>query len=487
MKTFRYPLVIQILLIVVLSPLHAASEYGPNSGFKPSSETSLPSVEMRNKHMASLLSDASANTERVISLIPDIPVKKGAYYLNDGSWKEILPYPFHFKQSFSDRLNGSGRLVAGAAIGFAQIEFKNPIFLFHQTRMDDPPCVVGLSNKDDEVIIPMEKVTQAGAWVKRTRWSKVRLSKLPANWYVLELRDNLPPGEYALCHHLTVIPFKVSDNARRRPQFEVEVADSSDAKTSRPKEDVQQKMAVSPIKSRYADLKIPESCFKYETGMKPIDKKNGFQEINLGTPPAPKGSTLVKLPNIGAENFARKYRPEMEIFQGSTSVRYDRGQYTPGSEVMSTEYFMGGLGRSSHSNINAWVEAVAEPDAKPLFSRPKTVKIFPNDVEVYSLNGTRQIGDIEVGHIGLNYIGSRLAGIVMQYDLEDETKLISIYRSAFGKGAQMQNGHYWTGDLVRIEVAEGYIRYSSIPVLQVIAGFLPTEDTMSQDQALNEL
>jgi len=223
--------------------------------------------------------------------------------------------------------------------------------------------------------------------------------------------------------------------------------------------------------------------------MKPLDRKNGFQELTLGSAPAPAGFKKLGLPDIGADNHARNYDPVLEAFGGASSIHMKGGRIIPGKQVLSTEYFMGGLGRSSHPAKNVWVEAVEDPEGIPMVTRPAIVNLYPNDVVVYASDATRRINGATVGHIGLNYVGGRLAGIVMQYELDDEPKLVETFTAAFGKPYRDRkaSAYKWTGKRVRLQVGEGYIRYSSLPVLQAVAGFITSGEAPSQEQALDAL
>ncbi|MGB0744984.1 MAG: hypothetical protein ACPGSB_10720 [Opitutales bacterium] len=456
--------------------------YSARMGFP---DDSAVSPAERSVRMEALIEEARRYSTAAKLLLPPLPAEPAAYYLEGTEWHRMRDGRFSFKQSLTERLSGSGKLVSATGTAFAQPTTDNPVFLFHETVMDDPPCIIPLQKDGGSYVIRMEKVTSAGAWVRRSDWATVRLTDLSGDWYLLEVLAQLPEGRYALCYNLTVVPFEITSPVQTRAYLAFGQSSSS----SPVKVSSENDPTTDTREGRYDDLKVPDSFFSSDDQMKPLDQKNGFQELRLGSTPAPAGFKELRLPNIGADNHARNYNPLLDAFEGKTSVQLKGGRIIPGEQLMSTEYFMGGLGRSSTPAKNVWVEAVKDPEGVPMVTRPAIVNLFPNDVVVYASDSTRRVNGVTVGHIGLNYIGGRLAGIVMQYELNDEPKLVETFTAAFGKPYRDRkaSSYKWSGDRVNLQIGEGYIRYSSLPILQAVAGFLGSGDAPSQEQALDAL
>lgn len=459
--------------------------YSAETGFPDDRSPAAVSPAERSNHMEALTEQARRHSASARMLLPPLPAEPAAYYLEGSDWRRLPDSRFSFKQSLTERLSGGGKLISGTGTEFAQPTRRNPVFIFHERIMDDPPCVVPLEANGGKYVIQMEKVTSAGAWVRRSDWEAVRLTDLSGDWYLLEVLSELPSGKYALCHNLTVAPFAIKDSAKTEAYL---AFDNSAAAPPVGGASLNEPPSVSR-KGTYDEMQIPDSYFATDDQMKPLDQKNGFQELTLGGAPVPAGFKRLSLPDIGADKYARNYDPVLDAFGGAASVQMKGGRIIPGKQVLSTEYFMGGLGRSSHPAKNVWVEAVKDPEGVPMVTRPAIVNLYPNDVAVYASDATRSVNGATVGHIGLNYIGGRLAGIVMQYELDDEPKLIETFTAAFGKPYRDRktSACKWTGERVSLQVGEGYIRYSSLPVLQAVAGFIPSGEAPSKEQALDSL
>lgn len=352
--------------------------YSAGSGFPKDQSSAAVSPSERSIHMEALTEQARRYSTAARTLLPELPSEPAPYYLEGTDWRRMRDGRFSFKQSLTERLSGSGKLVSASGTTFAQPNTRNPVFLFHETVMDDPPCVVPLQKGGGSYAIQMEKVTSKGAWVRRSDWATVRLTDLSGDWYLIEVLAQLPEGKYALCYNLIVVPFEITSSAQTRAYLAFGQS-SSPAKVPSDNEP-----STEGREGRYDDLKVPDSYFSTDDQMKPLDRKNGFQELRLGSAPPPAGFKELRLPNIGAENHARNYDPLLDAFEGKTSVQLKGGKIIPGEQVMSTEYFMGGLGRSSSPAKNVWVEAVSDPEGVPMVTRPAIVDLFPNDVVVYA-------------------------------------------------------------------------------------------------------
>lgn len=475
MRYLNQLVIIMIFQLHALAVLEGPGVYGPESGDAIQIGQGVGTHLDRVKQMEALLAESETYRDAALEVLPQIPAQTGDYYLDGGVWTKLEPAKFKFKQAMKERLSGGGRLVSGTTDRLVELNRRNPVFLFQEDVMDDPPCIVPLAETQSERVIWMEKVVSNGAWVRRSDWERVRLTRLNPGWYLLEVASELVPGEYALCHNMTVVPFTVTP-ASILQEFLLFERTPENHLNSR-------------TKSRFADLEVPDSCFAPDDNLNAVDQKNGFQDIILGSAPPPANSRLVQLPNIGKENYARTYDPVLGAFRGRSSITVKSGRIQPGKEVLSTEYFMGGMGRAQGPQTNVWLETVRDPRETNMLTGATTVEIYPNDVDVYALEEPRTINGVEVAHIGLNYIAGRLAGIVMQYNLDDERDIIQTYNAAYGKGRRDSRGRTttWTGKRVRIEIRDGYIRYSSLPVLHAIAGFLPNGKGPSKTEALDSL
>lgn len=460
--------------------------YGANGGYTPGQSSGLPTPEARKDQMAMLLRDAGISEHSARAVLPALPKDPSAYYLDDETWTILQKATFSFKQTIPERLSGGGKLMAQNSSAWMEISSSNPVFLFRETEIVDPPCIVRLGVKRDDRYISLEKTTTAGAWVRRADWLDVRLTSVAPDWYLLEAISTLPMGQYALCYNLTVVPFQISASAHPQAYLVFDAPSGQNPKMELP---TQNAPRTHQSRSRYADLKIADSYFINDAFKKTLDQKNGFKNLSLGSMSVPAGFRRIDLPNIGVDNHAQNYNPVIKAFGGATSVSVRGGKLTPGTVVQNTEYFMGGMGRARNAATNVWIEAVEDPDGIQLYTRPAVIDIFPNDVDVYAADQPRIVNGVTVTHLGLNYIGGRLAGIVMQYDLNDEAALLETFTAAFGKGYRDSNAreHRWKGDRVSLKVGQGYIRYSSLPILQAIAGFLPDQDAPSKEDALDTL
>ena len=150
--------------------------YNAVAGFSHDRSPAAVSPAERSQRMEALVEQARQYSAAAQTLLPPLPASPAAYYLEGSDWRELPDAPFSFKQSLAERLSGGGKLVSGAGLEFVQPTRRNPAFLFHETVMEDPPCVVHLGSSGGKYAIRMEKVTTAGAWVRRADWQTVRLT-----------------------------------------------------------------------------------------------------------------------------------------------------------------------------------------------------------------------------------------------------------------------------------------------------------------------
>lgn len=403
---------------------------------------------------------AKKTGEHVKNLVPEVPSGGIVYELSNAQWISMTPVRPELKRGFNDMMSGGGKLLFPSKPNSHEVAFSNPIFLFNQPKLQDPPCVVRLS--EGKRSTELEKFFPGGAWVKHTEWAAVRLSEIESGWYVLELLEDLSPGEYALCYGFDGVTFEVPEGTEHGRGLKIHAP-----------------VVTNPVRvsDRFGDLVIPEESFGPQEDLKPIDIKNGFQEFVLGSPISSVGIPI-PMPKITDRNVQDA---KLYLSHAIHNIRW--GGPIP---LENLYYFIG-----YESNLpGIWIDSVKDPklNAALALSSSRNLKVYAHEVVVFAdPKENRTIGDIPVPDLGLNYVGGYLAGIIMRYPKSREPDLVNLLSAAYGSPLRSGMGHRWAGKRVEISVEGGFLKIVSVVVEQAIVGFIGPDESPTQAEAIDAL